>query len=362
VRLGTASIYPDRLSELREPSWRVVRQGRDGGPVRRHLGGLMHLCLDGYHSGRWDETARLADEGLRLCEESGYSFFAWYFHYNKGIVAASRGETDTARVQAGLIMDWAAPRGVRSALHWARQVLAVAAVADGDFESAYHHAGVVSPPGSLAAYAPHALWVMFDLVESAVRLGRREAAVSHVRALQEAGVASFTPRLALLAGGSSAMATQDDATALRVFDKTLSDPGVDRWPFDLARVRLAYGERLRRARETAEARDALTGALKTFEQLGARPWTERAGKELRAAGWNVPRTDDDGGHRLTPQEREIAQLAASGMTNKQIAEQLFISHRTVGAHLYQVYPKLGITSRAALRDALSALEASEPNP
>ncbi|MFL6115484.1 MAG: response regulator transcription factor, partial [Catenulispora sp.] len=70
----------------------------------------------------------------------------------------------------------------------------------------------------------------------------------------------------------------------------------------------------------------------------------------------VPRASDLKTPVLTSQELEIAQLAASGLTNKQIAQRLLISHRTVGAHLYQIFPKLGITSRAMLRDALESLE------
>ncbi len=359
VRMGTASIYPDRLSALREPSWRVVHQGRDGGPVRRHLGGLMHLCLDSYHSGRWEETAQLAEEGLQLCEKSGYNFFAWYFLYNKAIVAASRGDTNAARALAARMTDWATPRGVRSALDYARHVQTVASISDGDFESAYRHACAVSPPGQLTPYTPHALWVIFDLVESAVRSGQRAEAVQHVRALDKAGVAQLSPRVALLLGGCAALTSEDDGVALSLFSEALDAVGVERWPFDRARVQLAHGERLRRARETMAARSALLSALQAFEQLGAHAWAQRAAKELRAAGWKVSRADDYRIQELTPQERQIAHLAASGLTNKQIAERLFISHRTVGAHLYQVYPKLGISSRAALRDALTALEASD---
>jgi len=137
--------------------------------------------------------------------------------------------------------------------------------------------------------------------------------------------------------------------------------GSDRWPFDRARLQLAYGERLRRARATTQARAHLAAALRSFEDLGARTWAARAGAELRAAGQTtIPAL---GGVRglLTPQEREIALLAAAGLTNKQIAERLLISHRTVSAHLYRVFPKLGVASRAALRDALAAVpERSEP--
>ncbi|GAA1232755.1 helix-turn-helix transcriptional regulator [Pseudonocardia alaniniphila] len=128
---------------------------------------------------------------------------------------------------------------------------------------------------------------------------------------------------------------------------------IPRWPFDFARVRLAYGERLRRIRATADARLQLAAAADIFDQLGARPWSDRAYSELRATGISKPRRALSEPPALTPKEREIAELASSGLTNKQIGERLFLSHRTVGAHPYQIYPKLGIVSRAALRDALA---------
>ena len=82
---------------------------------------------------------------------------------------------------------------------------------------------------------------------------------------------------------------------------------------------------------------------------------DRASAELRATGQTKPRAGDNVLDRLTPQEFEIVSLAASGLTNKQIAERLFLSHRTVGGHLHRAFPKLGVATRAALRDALGAL-------
>jgi DNA-binding NarL/FixJ family response regulator len=149
-----------------------------------------------------------------------------------------------------------------------------------------------------------------------------------------------------------------------LFETALATPGADQWPFDLARIRLLYGEWLRRERSTVEARAQLGAALKTFRQLGARPWQVRAGNELRAAGVATPAADP-GSPRppqvtaedpLMPLDRQIAELAAAGLTNKQIGERLYLSHRTVAAHLYQIFPRLGISSRAALRDALDALD------
>jgi DNA-binding CsgD family transcriptional regulator len=164
----------------------------------------------------------------------------------------------------------------------------------------------------------------------------------------------MSPRLALIAAGSEAIAAPDDA-AVGLFEEALAIPGTDRWPFDLARVQLAFGERLRRLRAMTASRTHLIVAIETFDRLGARPWAERAGNELRATGQTKPRAGDYATATLTAQEWEIARLAAEGLTNKQIAERLFLSHRTVGGHLHRLFPKLGIATRAALRDALASL-------
>jgi DNA-binding NarL/FixJ family response regulator len=103
----------------------------------------------------------------------------------------------------------------------------------------------------------------------------------------------------------------------------------------------------------------LSAARELFNQLGAAPWVARASSELRATGQPVAHEQRPDPITLTPQQREIAALAAAGLTNKQIGERLYLSHRTVATHLYQIFPKLGVTSRAALRDALSSNEDQE---
>ncbi|WP_327312625.1 AAA family ATPase [Streptomyces sp. NBC_01235] len=359
TRTGTAALYLDRLGDVRESAWRVVRMGRDGGPAGRYLSGLMHLCLDDYLTGMWDEALQLADEGVQSCEEYGYRAFSWHFLYIRAIVCGARGEADRSQAIADGIIHWALPRGARCAAHCAHHAVTVASLGRGDFAGAYEHANAISPAGTLASHVPHALWVTMDLVEAAVRTNRHAAAADHVRAMREAGTADLSPRHALLTEASAALCATDDDEALRLFAKALAIPGADRWLFDFARVRLAYGERLRRARASAEARGPLSASLATFEHLGARPWAERAEKELRAAGWNKRPTGTSSARLLTSQEMEIAELAASGLTNRQIAERLFLSHRTVGAHLYQMYPKLGISSRAMLRDALKSQQPPE---
>jgi DNA-binding CsgD family transcriptional regulator len=168
----------------------------------------------------------------------------------------------------------------------------------------------------------------------------------------ETAVAALEARKALLAGALAAMTAPDElATAL--FEAALAEPGALAWPFDLARMQLLYGERLRRARQITRSRPHLQAALTAFQLMGASAWADRAAAELAATS---PAGQCRGASRpdpLTGQELQIAELAAAGLTNKQIGARLYLSHRTVSAHLYRVFPKLGISSRAALRDALT---------
>jgi DNA-binding CsgD family transcriptional regulator len=355
VRLGTASIYLDRLAAIRDGNWRIVRRGREGLiAVRRHLAALMHLCHDTFHTGQWDTMAELTNEGARLCDEHGYRFFIWYFRHMRSLHAAVRGDHEASQAMTDELILWAGVRGARGVEWFAVHPRTLNYIGQGDYEAAYQEAIVYNEPGTIASHIPHAMWTSFDLVEAALRTDRPAQALAHATAMREAELPALSSRLALLTAGATAMVAGDDRFR-DAFDAALALPDNPRWPFDLARVRLAYGERLRRMRATADARLQLSAAGETFGRLGAQPWLERAGNELRATGVRKPRRTATASPVLTPQQREIAELAGSGLTNKQIGERLFLSHRTVGAHLYQIYPKLGITSRAALRDALAAL-------
>jgi DNA-binding CsgD family transcriptional regulator len=176
----------------------------------------------------------------------------------------------------------------------------------------------------------------------------------YVAAAQQAGIDRISPRTALITAGAAALAADDDQAG-PLFEAALSLPEVDRWPFEQGRIHLAYGQWLRRTRDTTRARGHLRAAIDTLDRLGARPWAVRAHNELRATGITTTTRPDTRATALTAQERQIATLAATGLTNKQIAQRLFLSHRTVGAHLHRIFPKLGITSRAALRAALETI-------
>jgi DNA-binding CsgD family transcriptional regulator len=352
--VSSAAVHTDRLAGCREALRRVVSDGPGGAAVLPVISALTLLSLDAFLAGRWDDAQRLAGECLAAAQAHGCPLRAWMATELQALLAAARGDQDAVRELTGQMTRWALPRGVVQAQWAAHHASALAALGRGDFEEAYTEAAAISPPGTLASHVPYALRVPMDLVEAAVRTGRQHEAAAHVAVMRQAGLARISPRLAMLTSASAAL-TAPAGQAGQLFAAALAVPAADRWPFDLARVQLAYGEHLRRTRATSDARAYLSAALSTFEALGARPWAVRAGHELRATGLAAARP---GGYRmtaLTAQEHQVAALAAAGLTNKQIGERLYLSHRTVAAHLYQIFPRLGITSRAALRDALTTL-------
>jgi DNA-binding NarL/FixJ family response regulator len=119
-------------------------------------------------------------------------------------------------------------------------------------------------------------------------------------------------------------------------------------PFELARTQLCFGERLRRGRRRADAREPLRHALETFEQLSARPWAERARTELAATGETARPRNANAADELTPQELQIALVVANGATNKEAGAALFLSPKTIESHLSRIYRKLDVRSRTEL--------------
>jgi DNA-binding CsgD family transcriptional regulator len=191
------------------------------------------------------------------------------------------------------------------------------------------------------------------VIHSAVSAGRREEARRMMSLLEALG--KRTPATLVHLGirfGRAVLA--DDSEAESLYELALS--AEPRWPFDHARLQMAFGAWLRRQRRITESRPHLRAARDTFEALGMHPWADKARAELRASGERIAEATRAPSQPLSPQEMQIAQMAASGLSNREIADRLFLSHRTVGAHLYRVYPKLGVASRSELPQALATLE------
>ena len=354
LSLTLAAMYLDLVEVCRTSAWRFVQEGRNGGPARPYARSLAHLGIDEFLHGNWREAQTLADEGASVCDEYDYMNGAWYFAYIHALLAAGRGNTGRARQLVAEIGSACAPRRSWGAQRFSHQPLTLAAVADGNWEEAYQVACQLSPPGEFAPFVPQALWVAFDVVEAALRTGRDADARRHASAMTAANLPLISDRLALHTAGATAM-VNDGEHWRAAFEAALQTPNAGSWPFDLARIQLAYGERLRRALDTTRAKEVLHAALQTFDRLGALPWRERVSEELRAAGDPQfrPTRAVPAALLLTPQELAIVEMAAAGLSNKEIGSRLFLSPRTVSGHLYKAFPKLGVTSRAALRDALA---------
>ncbi|MFH8534963.1 AAA family ATPase [Streptomyces tendae] len=317
---------------------------------------LLARAHDSYIRGDWDTTLTLADEGAGDATRHGYGFTHILFTYGLASVAAGRGDEKMLRRHCDTIEAWARPRQFQLLLASVNEARARAAIGRGDFEEAYQQAAVVTPPGVLPSHYPHAQRVFLDLVESAVRTGRIDEARAHVKAGRQARLDAISPHHALILATAAAVAAPDEE-ARELYESALALQDATLWPHEYARLRLLYGEWLRRRRDYTASRGHLGAALEMFHQrLKAPLWAQRARDELRAAGGTVrvPNARDLGS--MSAQERRIAELAAGGLSNKEIGRKLNISPRTAGCHLYKVFPKLGIASRAALRDALAEFD------
>jgi DNA-binding CsgD family transcriptional regulator/tetratricopeptide (TPR) repeat protein len=292
-----------------------------------------------------------AAEAARLAEETRQLRYVLAAQLAHAIAATERGEEDTADhliagAEAALVP--MGPNPQLGLIAIARGRAALAADRPGE---AYHHLLRIFDPAD-ASYQPYTRgWALADLVDAAVR-GNGD--LDLVRGLlgewEETSARMGAPHLEVQMSYAAALLA-DDATAEERFQVAMTSSAMG-WPFYMARAQLAYGGWLRRQRRGADSRAPLREATRVFDALGLRRFAERARRELRASGERARRRVPEAWTQLSPQELQIAQLAAEGLSNREIGERLYLSHRTVSTHLYRIFPKLGITSRAQVRDAL----------
>jgi DNA-binding CsgD family transcriptional regulator len=187
---------------------------------------------------------------------------------------------------------------------------------------------------------------LFYLADAAMAKNRADVVQRAIAALERTVPIPWYPVLRSAVDYARAVAAPEEIAG-GSYEEALAGPAGVR-VFDRARLQLAYGRWLRRQRRRVEACEQLRAARNEFDRLGNEPFGLWARDELRAGGEVSPRRTDAEWGQLTPQEAQIARLVAQGLSNKEIGEQLFLSHRTVASHLYRVYPKLGITSRGQL--------------
>ena len=352
MRLAVAAYYVDGLADFRDTLRRLFDREHNRGAVTNAITMQQLLLLDLIASGEWVAAAEAGRIGLELTTTHRNDLFGHQFTAYLGVLAASRGDVEEARRCAADVLGWAGPRRAGLLLACVQRIAVLTALADGDYETAYGAACRITAPGEFPPYSHASIDTVLDFVESAVHAGHLDEARTHAQAARQIGLGAVSPRLDAIVLAVEAM-TGPDAEADTGYRGALAHAGLAGFPFERARIQLAHGMWLRRQRRHTDAREALQLAVNVFDTLGADPWTERARTELRAAGATLKRAD---GAELTAQERRIAELAAAGHSNKQIAAQLYLSPRTVGAHLYRIFPKLGVTSRAGLGAALREQE------
>ena len=267
---------------------------------------------------------------------------------NRVQLFAWTGREDQLRAAAADIAAFAETFGHGHMHMLAVHALAILDLGLGRYQSALDHALTIfgEDPPSLGNL------VLPLIIEAGVRTGHREAAAAALARMDERARAADTPwGLGLLARCRALLSADDHAEACYLESVSL----LGRVPvdLDLAHTRLLFGEWLRRGKRRAEARAQLRAAHEVFESCGAVPFAERARAELLATGEQVRKRAVPAGNDLTPQERHVAVLAASGQTNAEIAEQLFVTVSTVEFHLNKVFRKLGISSRRQIAAQIS---------
>ncbi|MET0807114.1 MAG: AAA family ATPase [Lacisediminihabitans sp.] len=353
LQLLTAAIFFDLEGTAIPAARRLVDRGRNAAETHLYVRSLALVSLHDYEAGRWQQAGESAREGLATVAGDRPTPGASTLFYVEALLAGARGDVQSAMRSVEKIDELAMRLDSLSIRRFGNHARVIAAAGQGDWETVYRQASMLSQAGRFESCIPHALRVAHDLVESAMRTGRVQEARAHYAAMVEAGLPAMSPRLALLTYAAGGLVDSDGRWE-HAFERALGVKGAADWPFDYARVQLEFGTRLRRERRAADARQHLFDAWSTFERLGARPWADRAAAELRASGEHLRR--EEVSPALTAQEQAVAELAARGLTNKEIGQRLHLSARTVSGHLYRIFPKLGIRNRSSLRDALASEE------
>lgn len=350
VQVCGATLILGRDAETYELATELIAEARAGGSVGPLPTLLFFLAEAELFHGRHRDAEISVAEGLALARDTGQPQWVSQLCALDGYLAALGGDGELLAARVGEALAdgstaWGAPAAGYSWSQWALAVhdLGQGRVAEVVDRLAVHCAGPYRHHVSSIRTVP-------DLVEAAVRLGRPERAQAAFERFQRWSTAADPAQgwaqalvlrcQALL--GPEELAESGYLAALKLHEAASR-------PFELARTSLLFGEWLRRERRKTEARSRLRTALEIFERLGATPWAARARSELGAAGSAAPAAAPAGPLAgLTPQETQIVRLAAKGLSNRDIAAQLFLSPRTVGHHLYKAYPKLGVASRGEL--------------
>ncbi len=350
--LAIAPIFLREASTGRELLDRALRLARERSAIGALPFVLDLIALDHATTNRWALAEATFLEAIGLARETGQQTDLVFGLSGLARLQARRGRERECRANVAETLELCESLGTRLHEVWAAEALGMLELGLGAAERAVEHLerqqrlvetlGLTDPDLSAAP----------ELIEACCQLGR----ITEARALaDEFGAAAqakgqpWSIARALRGQGLVASGNRFASSFEQALEQHAGTPDA----FEEARTQLAYGARLRRARNRKLARDQLRSSLETFELLDARPWIDRARAELAASGETVRRRDPNTIDGLTPQELQIAMLLAGGRTTRETAAAMFLSPKTVEYHLRHVYLKLDIHSREELARALA---------
>lgn len=328
----------------------VLEAGVNGARDRSAIGVLPfrlgRLAWVQFWEGRWSAARASAHEALQLAEDTGWTNERPSSLATLARIEAVTGRAEDCRRHVAESIEAGEEIGGRPYVAYAHAASGLLELTLENYPAAVDQFTVMANLAAQAGFADTpVLWWSGDLIESCLKSGQRERAAAVLDQLEAACERSQIPTALAVAARSRALLDPDRFD--HHISAALKHHQRGSMPFERARTQLCLGGALRRRRQRAEARQHLHAALETFERLEAVDWAERTRVELRATGERLAPASA-GLAQLTPQELQVALAVARGLSNREVAGQLFLSVKTVEFHLAHVFDKLGLRRRTQL--------------
>jgi DNA-binding CsgD family transcriptional regulator len=355
AQLGQQLLFADEFDQARRLLQGEAARALQQGSVYARCAALLHLTELEIRTGNWPLADQHASECLELARQADITNWGPTALYGRALVDAHLGRVEAARAAAEQGSAHAAAMGDEIFRVQNECVLGFLGLSLGDPARAHARLGpLVGALHAMGVGEPTVFPVLPDEVEALVGLGELDQAEPLIEELETQGRAldrAWALAAAARGRGLLAAARGDPHGALAHFQRALQEHKRVPRPFEVGRTLRAQGMVLRRGKQKAAAKVALEQALGIFERLGAWLWAEATRAELGRVGLRAAAPVGVSG--ITAVEARVAELVAAGRSNREVAGELFMSPKTVEAHLSRIYRKLGVRSRAELAHKLA---------
>lgn len=348
LRAAAAALLLGDVRAARTAGSRALAAARNAESAAYEARALEYLAYGELRAGRHAQARAHAEEGVRAALLAGHRNIAASHHVLLALAASIEGDTAAVAAHASAALRTARRHGLAQAATLAEWAIARADLARGRPLEAADRLGPLVGAGPRRGH--FAVWMLAVpcFVEAAVLAGQPEDARGVVDDLARWAAFGADPHAPAQLARCRALLAADDGEADELYLRALTLHDASDGDFERARTELLYGRWLRRRRRLREARGRLGAALVAFERCGAGAWADQTRGELRANGAASATEPSAGLSRLTPQQLRIARHVAEGATNREVAQRLAVSTRTVDYHLRNVFAALGVRSRVEL--------------